>query len=543
MNIDSVQIELDNMNIDCVNTKSDNMNIDYTITKSNNMNIDCTRTESDNMNIDRKKTKSIAPSISKESPEPYDIFKQLPLEVITKIVLHLSFNDVISLKSVSKAWRCIYINQNEIWANICDDLNIRVIDYSRCLNDRARHDSECKGYAEAASEKLFGPLCDYWLTFNHYIMIIRNIKNNDFATIYIPRCARDEYSYCTDDYIVNINAFNKQPIQVFVLSGANKPIVTKYLKMFDQFKKLIRSRKYPVKVIGNKRYLVFEICSIIFVYSIARTEFTQSFFKVIRKNVEFSLNEENFDSKFLNEHRDTKFDLYDHKLAMVHPAGTLFLTDLRTGKTYKELKFSSKRCIVNSMKCSDYRIMIGITIMKKKGIEEYLAIIYHMKGCSQDNRLKIPLLKPVSQFKVTNNCIGIENKGTATPFITKIDSYLKVFWLECETFSFDCTRKYIYYTVNQSIFQYDLLKSMLSKFEVVQKIAINAISNLLPLTPINDRYLLVRSTFSNSYDIFDVKEHTSVRSIQLTAGYSLVHVGKLSIVFSNSKEFMVIAFN
>lgn len=187
--------------------------------------------------------------------------------------------------------------------------------------------------------------------------------------------------------------------------------------------------------------------------------------------------------------------------------------------------------------------LLCFIFQKKKGIEEYLAIIYHMKGCSQDNRLKIPLLKPVSQFKVTNNCIGIENKGTATPFITKIDSYLKVFWLECETFSFDCTRKYIYYTVNQSIFQYDLLKSMLSKFEVVQKIAINAISNLLPLTPINDRYLLVRSTFSNSYDIFDVKEHTSVRSIQLTSGYSLVHVGKLSIVFSNSKEFMVIAFN
>lgn len=276
----------------------------------------------------------------------------------------MSFNDVISLKSVSKAWRCLYINQNEIWANICDDLNIRVIDYSRCLNDRSRHDSECKGYAEATSEKLFGPLCDYWLTFNHYIMIIRNIKNNDFPTIYIPRCLRDEYSYCTDDYIVNINAFNKQPIQVIVLSGANKPIIKKYLKIFDQFKKLIQLRKYPLKVIGNKKYLVFEICSIIFVYSIVRTEFTQSFFKVIQKNVEFGLNKEDFNSKFLNEHRDTKFDLYDHKLAMVHPStGTLFITDLRTGKTYKELKFSSKRCIVNSMKCSDYRIMIGITIM------------------------------------------------------------------------------------------------------------------------------------------------------------------------------------
>jgi len=166
-----------------------------------------------------------------------------------------------------------------------------------------------------------------------------------------------------------------------------------------------------------------------------------------------------------------------------------------------------------------------------------------MKGCTQNNRLKIPLLGPVSQFKVPGNCIGVENTGSATPFITKKNSFLKVFWLECDTFSFDCTRKYIYYNVNQSIFQYDLLKSMLSKFEVVQKIAIDAISNLLPLTPINDRYLLVRSTSLNAYDIFDVKDHVTVRSIQLTAGYSLAHVGKLSIMFSNAREFMVIAFN
>lgn len=174
---------------------------------------------------------------------------------------------------------------------------------------------------------------------------------------------------------------------------------------------------------------------------------------------------------------------------------------------------------------------------------EHFAIVYHMKGPTQNNSLKIPLLGPVTQFKVTSNCIGVENTGSATPFITKKNTFLKVFWLECDTFSFDCTRKYIYYNVNQSIFQYDLFKSMLSKFEVVQKIAVDAISNLLPLTPINDRFLLVRSTTPNSYNIFDVKEHISVRSIQLSPGYSLVHVGKLSIVFSNISEFMVIAFN
>ncbi|CAI6357897.1 unnamed protein product [Macrosiphum euphorbiae] len=532
MNIDSVPTKLDNMNIDCVNTKSDNMNTD------------CTITESGNMNIDDVKTESMSPGELKKS-EPYDIFKQLPLEIINKIVLHLDFNDVLNLKLVNKMWRCVYVNQNEIWARICEDLNIRIIDYSRCLYDRSRHDSDCIGYACVASEKLFGPLCDYWETFNHYIMIIKNIKKNDFPTIYIRRqCV--EQSYCTDDYIVNINCELKEPVKIIILNGANKPTNKKILPIFNEFEELIKLRKYPLKVIGNKRYLVFEICSIIFVYSIWKTQFTKRFFKVIQKSVEYGLNKDDFNEEFLNNHCDTKIDLYDHKLAMVHPAiSTLFLTDLSTGKTYKELEFSSRKCIVDSMKCSDYRLMIGITRRKKKGLKtEHLAIVYHMKGCTQNNSLKIPLLGPVTQFKVTSNCIGVENTGSATPFITKQNnSYLNVFWLECDTFSFDCTRKYIYYNVNQSIFQYDLFKSMLSKFEVVQKIAVDAISNLLPLTPINDRYLLVRSTYPNSYDIFDVKEHVCVRSIQLTAGYSLVHVGKLSIMFSNSEEFMVIAFS
>jgi len=170
-----------------------------------------------------------------------------------------------------------------------------------------------------------------------------------------------------------------------------------------------------------------------------------------------------------------------------------------------------------------------------------------MKGSTQDNGLEIPLLGPVTQFKVTKNCIGVENKGldnlVTTPFIIKQKNlHLNVFWLECDTFSFDSTRNYIYYNVNQSIFQYDLSTVTLLKFEVIQKISIDAISSLLPLTPINDRYLLVKLVYQNSYEIFDVKERVCVRSIQLTSGYSLVHVGKLSIVFSNANGYMVISF-
>lgn len=175
---------------------------------------------------------------------------------------------------------------------------------------------------------------------------------------------------------------------------------------------------------------------------------------------------------------------------------------------------------------------------------EYFAIVYHFEGGpSIDHKFKIPLFGAATQFKVTANYIGVENKACQTPFITKITKLLHIFWLDCDTFSFNCTRKFIYYNVNRSIFQYDLNKARMEKFEVIQKIAINAISNHFSLTPINDRFLLVRSITPNAYEIFDVKEHVPVKCIQLSAGFELVHVGKLSIVFSNSKEFLIIAFS
>lgn len=295
-------------------------------------------------------------------PEPSDaVFKQLPLEIIVKIVRNLELNDIISLKSVSKIWRSVYVNQNEVWSSICDDLNIRLIDYSKCVNDRSRHDSECKGYIEATSERLFGPLCDNWSTFNRYIMIIKNIKNNDFPTMYIPRLPVEQ-SYCTDDYIVNINSTNDPPIEITVLNGANKPIITRNVEIFDEFKELINLRKYPVKIIGNKSFLVLEICSIIFVYTIEKTEFSKKFFKVIQKAADYDVNKNYFDENFLKNHEDTKIDLYDHKLAMIHPKiSTVLITDLNTENIFKELKFSTTECIVNSIKCCDYRLMIGIT--------------------------------------------------------------------------------------------------------------------------------------------------------------------------------------
>lgn len=152
------------------------------------------------------------------------------------------------------------------------------------------------------------------------------------------------------------------------------------------------------------------------------------------------------------------------------------------------------------------------------------------------------MFAPVQKFKTTHFLIGVENTAAETPFISRVNNIYKVFWVDCDTFSIDSTRKYIYFNINSSIFKYDLNKSLEERYEVTEKIATDLIATRYSLTPINDRFLVVLSIIPNSYDIFDVKDHIVVRSIQLNPGYTLVHVGKLSIVFSNSKEFLVVGF-
>lgn len=178
--------------------------------------------------------------------------------------------------------------------------------------------------------------------------------------------------------------------------------------------------------------------------------------------------------------------------------------------------------------------------MPNNNIPHCQAIIYHW---DQSNiPFKVSIFGPVTEFKTTPNLIGVQNEAPETPFIAKISNIYKVFWIDCDTFSIDSTRKFIYYNINSSLFKYDLNKSLSDNFEVTQKIALEAISIRFSLLPINDRFLILRSTHLDSYDIFDVKDHIVVRSIQLNSGYSLVHVGKLSLIFSNSKEFIVIGF-
>lgn len=176
-------------------------------------------------------------------------------------------------------------------------------------------------------------------------------------------------------------------------------------------------------------------------------------------------------------------------------------------------------------------------------IKHHYAIVYHLEEKPlEDIELKVSLFGQVTQFKVTQNYIGIENTASQTPFISKKVNCMNVFWIDCDTFSFDCTRQLIYYNINQSIFQYDLNKSRLDRFEVIQKIARDVVSNRHSLAQINDRFLLVHSIVPCSYEIFDVKRHISVKSIQLSKGFKLVHVGSLSVVFANVKEFVVVRF-
>lgn len=170
--------------------------------------------------------------------------------------------------------------------------------------------------------------------------------------------------------------------------------------------------------------------------------------------------------------------------------------------------------------------------------------MYHLEEEEEkeDIVFKVQVFGAVTKFKLSNNYIGVENKAQQTPFLTKIANLIHIFWLDCDSFSFDCDGHYIYYNVNQSIFQYDLKKSRNDRFEVTRKIAIDVISNRFSLTPINDRFLLVRSILPYSYEIFDVQEHVPVRTIQLAQGYKICHVGKLSVSFTHKKKIIIVRF-
>jgi len=196
-------------------------------------------------------------------------------------------------------------------------------------------------------------------------MIINNIKNNDFPTFNIKRLNVDQ-SFCTDDYIINIYHLNKKCIEAVILKNFKMPLIKKRLKVFDLFTKLLRNKSNTLKIVGNKKFLVFEIHSVIFVYSIENGEFTSTFQKVVRSCVDHDhRNMDVPDNKFLTENNDTKIDIWDDKLALIHPHEyKIFLINLNEGKVIQEFNYNKTEkssCIVDCIKCADKRLMIGLT--------------------------------------------------------------------------------------------------------------------------------------------------------------------------------------
>jgi len=197
-------------------------------------------------------------------------------------------------------------------------------------------------------------------------MVLKNIKENNYPIVRIPRKYVSE-SYCTDDYIINICRHQKEhrSIQAIILGGKRLPIRKEFLKTIDNFYKLLINKAYSLKIIGNKEFLVLEIHSVIFVYNIVNNKFDLGYSKIIQGSGDPEFDFENIHS-FLDDHCNTVIDLSGDQLALIHPKNNvIFLINLKTGDICKELVYCSEECSVDTMKCADQRLMIGISIKVK----------------------------------------------------------------------------------------------------------------------------------------------------------------------------------
>lgn len=288
----------------------------------------------------------------------------MPLEIITKIVKYLSLSDILSLTSVSKIWRCVYLNQNIIWKDICSNLNLSEDDYLHCFGDPSRFNSQSKAYIDSYSETLFGPMCSWWLVYTHYNMTLQHIKNDDVSSIFLKR-EMVEQSYCTDYYIINtIRCECCMRVEAVLLNSGELPWIEQELELFQHFITLYSS-DYCLKIVGNKKFLVLEICSVIFVYTIIDDQFVPAFWKTIQTSVNcIDVNEDQLPGfEFLEDKYGTIIDLCEDKFAIIHRhQNMVFLVDLTLQTICKELLYCTKYCFVDSMKYAGDRLMIGISI-------------------------------------------------------------------------------------------------------------------------------------------------------------------------------------
>lgn len=294
----------------------------------------------------------------------YADFNTLPLEIITKILKLLNLNDIISLAHVSKIWRTKYLNQNIIWKKICSDLDIQQIDYNDLhftLDSNSVH-MNAIGYT-SVSDGMFGPMCRWWTIYSRYCLTIQNILKNEFPVINITR-KQAEQIYCTDSYIISINRTKHSSIQALIFQSSTAPLKETYLTEFNLFTKLLQNKSNNLKIIGNNKFLVFEINSVIFVYKIKKNAFLLMYNKIIQKTDNNDNYQTNTPSnEFLKENKDTKIDMCNDKLMLVQPNKNLmFLIDLVSGKICKEMEYFDKMCLVDCIKCAEKKLMIGISI-------------------------------------------------------------------------------------------------------------------------------------------------------------------------------------
>lgn len=265
------------------------------------------------------------------------------------------------MTAVSKVWRSVFLNQNIIWKRVCENLHLKEEDYIHCLVDVARNDANCKGYVETNSERYFGPCCKWWTIYNRFNMVIKNIMNNEIPIMHLKRKLVGQ-SFYTDDYIVNVNHYRSTTLEVLILQGNNKPSKTR-LQIMISMRDVFRNRKYKLKMIGNKKYLILEMHSILMVYGIEDGDFVPLYTLTVKRSVD-NVNSEAFpDTAFMDKNPNTLMDLSGDYLALIQPINNvIFLVDLRIQKICKELVYTSKKCVVDCMKCVDNRLMIGITI-------------------------------------------------------------------------------------------------------------------------------------------------------------------------------------
>lgn len=302
-------------------------------------------------------------------------FERLPLEVITKIVSYMSEKDLNSLARVNKIWRTTYLNQNTIWMKICHNLNIQLVDYY-ITDFGSSRENDPPMNANKVPVDTFGTVCKYWTLYKRYQTVANNILNNQLITIHLTN-KRIQQTFCTDSYMICINRKKKQSIYVRFLRVSRSPsrFGNLFLKEFNLYKEFKKNENYNIKIVGNNRFLVLEIHSVIFVYIIQNNKFILKFSKIIRKAV---VNEDGKDDDendnveslqmglyedFLHENEDTKIDLCGNKLMLVQPSKNLmFLINLTNAKIIKEKVFFEKKCTVDAIKCDKNRLMIGVSI-------------------------------------------------------------------------------------------------------------------------------------------------------------------------------------